>query len=333
MSKIYKALEKAERERKKDEPSISAADDLFLAEPEGAEAAPHVLGPGKVFPPASSPQKQFQKMAGPGQTDGGAYDPRLIMLSEPGSVAAEQFRKLRTHIHRHNSPAAPLRTIMVTSSISGEGKSFIAANLAVTISLDLQASALLVDCDLRNPTLTQWFGLQDGYGLSDYLKGNNGFWEFAKETGVGKLNILTAGSIQDNPTELIGSNRMKALVRELSSRNSNEFVIFDSTPLLATSEPEVLAKLVDGVIFVVRAGATPRETVQQALACLEKKKILGIVLNDLTFKAAGLHSRYFGSSYGYYYKYGYGAKSYGYGAKPHKDESRVRKAFKSIRGK
>ena len=98
---------------------------------------------------------------------------------------------------------------------------------------------------------------------------------------------------------------MEAFIQELKSQQSNRYIIFDSTPILATTEPEVLGRLVDGIIFVVRAGLTPRETIQQAIRSLEKEKILGVVLNDLDFKSSALHSRYFGSD-GYYYKYGYG---------------------------
>jgi Mrp family chromosome partitioning ATPase len=93
---------------------------------------------------------------------------------------------------------------------------------------------------------------------------------------------------------------MEALIRELKERYSDRYIILDSTPILATSEPEVLSKLVDGIIFVVRAGQTPRETVKQAISALEKDKILGVVLNDLQFKSSGLTNRYFGSDDSYY---------------------------------
>jgi Mrp family chromosome partitioning ATPase len=127
------------------------------------------------------------------------------------------------------------------------------------------------------------------------------------KTEMEKLRILTGGSAQQKPVELIGSKRMEALVRELKSRYNDRYIIFDATPLLATSEPEVLARLVDGILIVVRAGVTPRETVKQAIASLDPNKILGFVLNDVEFKSSGLFSRYFGSD-GYYIKYGYGKR-------------------------
>ena len=100
---------------------------------------------------------------------------------------------------------------------------------------------------------------------------------------------------------------MEDLVHELKSRYNDRYIIFDSTPLLGTSEPEVLSKLVDGIIIVVKAGVTPREMVEQAISSLEMEKILGFVLNHLEFRSPGLHSRYFGSR-GYYYHYGYEKK-------------------------
>jgi len=196
---------------------------------------------------------------------------------------------------------------MVTSATAGEGKTFVAANLAAGIAHDLHFHALLVDCDLHSPSLSQWFGIQNGHGLSDYLVGRGNLSELLMKTEMEKLRILTGGSAQQKPAELIGSKKMEALVHELKSRYNDRYIIFDATPLLATSEPEVLARLVDGILIVVRAGVTPRETVKQAIASLDPKKILGFVLNDVEFKSSGLSSRYFGSD-GYYTKYGYEKK-------------------------
>jgi protein-tyrosine kinase len=231
-------------------------------------------------------------------------DRPLVSLFQPGSLAAEQFRKLRTHVLRLNMSDPP-KTIMVTSATAGEGKTFVAANLAAGIAHDLHLHALLVDCDLRCPSLSHWFGVQNGHGLSDYLVGRAQLSELLMKTEMEKLSILTGGSAQAKPAELIGSKKMEALIQELKSRYNDRYIIFDATPLLATTEPEVLARLVDGILIVVRANVTPRETVKQAIASLDPKKILGFVLNDVEFKSSGLSSRYFGSD-GYYKEYGYG---------------------------
>jgi exopolysaccharide/PEP-CTERM locus tyrosine autokinase len=288
MSKIYKALEKAEREREeglKNEGQVTR-------EIEEEKIERHMI--------ERWPQKG----------EGVFSDQKLLSFLQSGSLAAEQFRKLRTYLLRFKIHGAP-KTIMITSSTSGEGKTLVASNLAISISHELHTHAVLVDCDLRNPSLAKWFDLQNGKGLSDYLAGNGNASELLMKTKLEKLNLIPGGTIQDNPTELIGSKKMETLIHELRSRYPDRYVVIDSTPLLATTEPEVLAKFVDGIIVVVRAGVTPRETVKQAIANLDKGKIIGFVLNDLEFKSHGQSSRYFGSD-GYYYKHGYGYR-YGYG--------------------
>ena len=293
MSKIYQALEKAEKERaaeleKKLPPSTG------LQEGEVSQGEVARIGEVRLKPEVS---------------EGGVARQDLVVYFEPNSLASEQFRKLRAHLLKLKIPEPP-KTIMVTSATNGEGKSFVAANLAVGIANELHFQALLVDCDLRNPSLSKWFGLEEDRGLSDYLTGNGGPTEIILRTEMEKLSLLPAGKVPDNPTELIGSKRMEALVQELKLKTQERYVIFDSTPLLATTEPEVLSRWVDGIILVVRAGLTPRETIVQALKRIEKEKILGVVLNGLDFRTSALHSRYFGSD-GYYYKYGYGKKGNG----------------------
>lgn len=301
MSKIYKALEKAEKERGEE---LKGEAPFISEEEKETKSESH-----KMLP--SLPE-----------TQGMISDQSLIYFFQPGSLASEQFRKLRTYLLRGKTSEIP-RTIMVTSATSGEGKSFVSANLAIGIAHNFHAHALLVDCDLRSPTLGHWFGLENGKGLSDYLKGDGNLPELIKKTEVERLSVLPGGEVQDNPTELIGSKKMEALVHELKSRYRDRYVIFDSTPLLATAESEVLAKIVDEILIVVRARITPRETVKQAIASLEKKKILGFVLNDVEFKCSGLSSRYFGSD-GYHDAYGYG---YGYGKRGGKPRSRWAKIF------
>jgi protein-tyrosine kinase len=288
MSKVYEALENAEKGRV---PGLKKGPSLALEPKEERMERP----------------KRVDKPIRPDRM--GSYHP-LVSLLEPGSLGAEQFRRLRTHVLKLNVSDSP-KTIMVTSATAGEGKTFVAANLAAGIAHDLHFHALLVDCDLRNPSLSQWLGVQNGHGLSDYLVGRGNLSELLRKTEMEKLSILTGGSAQEKPAELIGSKKMEALVHELKSRYNDRYIIFDATPLLATTEPEVLARLVDGILIVVRAGVTPRETVKQAIASLDPKKILGFVLNDVEFKSSGLSSRYFGSD-GYYTQYGYGKK----GAEP-----------------
>jgi exopolysaccharide/PEP-CTERM locus tyrosine autokinase len=193
---------------------------------------------------------------------------------------------------------------MVASAVSGEGKSLVAVNLASIIAAELQSHALLVDCDLRNPSLTRWFGLHERKGLSDYLTGEAEVQDLLIKTSIDKLSILSGGSIQENPVELVGSNKMKTLIQDLKSRYEDRYIIIDSSPILATTEPSVLNEIVDGIILVIKSGDTPRETIQQAVRLLNKNKILGVVLNNMQFKTKALFQRYFGTNHQYYdYRY------------------------------
>jgi protein-tyrosine kinase len=324
MSKIYEALENAEKERTRGpkngffpsrEPKGERMERHQVVEPPKKVDPPKMVQPPKMIEPPKivqppkvvDPPKMIRPPIRPKRT---GSDLPLVSLFQPGSLGAEQFRKLRTHVLKLNVSDAP-KTIMITSATAGEGKTFVAANLAAGIAHDLHFHALLVDCDLRHPSLSQWFGVQNGHGLSDYLVGRGQLSELLMKTEMEKLTILTGGSAQKKPAELIGSKRMEALIHELKLRYSDRYIILDATPLLATSEPEVLARLVDGILIVVRAGVTPRETVKQAIASLDPKKILGFVLNDVEFKSSGLSSRYFGSD-GYYTQYGDGKR----GAEP-----------------
>lgn len=231
-------------------------------------------------------------------------DTMLVSHFEPTSMISEQFRRLRTHIFRERAEDPP-RTILITSALGSEGKSFVAANLAVTIATEYDSYALLVDCDLRNPSLSRWFGQEKAAGLSDYLLDKKDISELLIKTDIKKLSILSGGSSQEYPVELIGSKKMSTLVKDLRDRYDDRYVIFDSSPILATTEPSVLTKMVDGIVVVVRADSTERDSIEQAMKVLDRNKIIGVVLNDVKFMTEAMHSRFFGTKYNYYY-YQYG---------------------------
>ena len=268
---------------------------------------------------ARIPEQKTEPVKAP--YDSSVLDDKLVAFFQSGSVVGEQFRKLRTYLFRSSQENKP-KTILVTSSFSGDGKSLIAINLAITIAVELHSHAMLVDCDLRNPTLSRWFGMTESKGLSDFLLGHDDLSSLLVKTQIDKLTLLTGGSAQENPVELIASKRMETLITELKSRYNDRYIILDSSPVLATTEPNVLDKMVDGVLFVIRAGETPRESVQQAVKMLGKEKILGVVLNDINFKSPALHSRYFGTNR-YYYDYGYSKEN-----RPRNFFERVSSVFK-----
>ena len=206
------------------------------------------------------------------------FDPKLVVLSAPESLEAENFRILKSQILYPKEGEIP-KTIMVTSAFPGEGKTFVAANLAVSMGQGLTETILIVDCDLRRPALHRILGYSNDQGLHDHLTGTKPISDLLVRTKYEKLSLLTAGRSVHNPSELLASARMKQFVEEAKARYEDRFVILDVPPSQITAETSVLANYVDAIIFVVMAQKTPRETVQRNIENLGKAKILGIVLN------------------------------------------------------
>lgn len=264
MSKMHKALEKAERERRATVKSIKTGK---------AEKGP-IVSKGSI-------------KEKPGD--------RPMYLTGASALAAEEFRKLRTMIFQ-TSVSKPMQTILVTSAVAGEGKSTVASNLALAISHGVKEHALLVDCDLRNSHNTPLIKRNIPSGLSDYLMGKLNPINLIVKTGTPRLSVLPSGSIASNPAELVGSEKMRNLVKTLKTQYAHRYIIIDSPPIILTTEPTILSEMVDGVIVVVLVGKTPRELVQKAVSSINKEKILGIVLNQIKAKPS-----YYQSS-GYYYQ-------------------------------
>ncbi len=207
------------------------------------------------------------------------WDERLKKVNQSSRVIAETFRMLRAKILLPQDGAPVPRTIMVTSSLPAEGKSFVTANLGIALAHGVDQHALLVDCDLRRPTLAKLFGISSDNGLSDYLQGQVELADLIRRTAEPKLSILTSGSAPANPAELLGSTRMHQLVDELSDRYSDRFVIFDTPPLQVASESTTLAQVVDGVILVVRHGVAGRSLIEKYINTIGKEKIIGVIFN------------------------------------------------------
>jgi len=205
-------------------------------------------------------------------------DKKLISLFEPQSFEAEQFKHLRTNILFPVSGKLP-RSIMVTSAVPGEGKSFVASNLAVSIAQNIDQHVLLMDCDIRNATIHRNFGFDDVAGLSEYLSMGMSLSSLLLKTEMKKLSIFPGGKPPQNPAELMSSNLMSRLLEELTSKYSDRHIIIDSPPPHLTSETSVIARQVDGILVVVKSGSTDRKLVEELLEMMGKEKVLGIVLN------------------------------------------------------
>ncbi len=230
------------------------------------------------------------------------FTEELVVLNDPDSEISECFRFLRSLIAYPVEGHMP-RTIMITSALLGEGKTFVATNLAASISQGIEEHVLLIDADLRRPRTHKVFGLPDkNEGLSSYLSKNTPLSDLLIKTAVDKLTILPAGNSTEIPAELLSSTKMKTLIQEVESRYEDRLVIIDSSPLEMTSESSVISKYVDAVILVVRYGKTPRHCVRDAIERIPKEKLLGIVFNANKKRLR----RYGGYKYGYGFGYGYG---------------------------
>jgi capsular exopolysaccharide synthesis family protein len=163
--------------------------------------------------------------------------------------------------------------------------------------------ALLVDCDLRRPTLAALFGITKNTGLVDHLRDNVELSKLIDKTAVEKLTILASGLPPSNPAELLSSSRMHALVEELSCRYDDRIIIFDSPPMLIAAETTVLAGLVDGVILVVRQGVSRKMEIQKLIDKIGKERIIGIVFND---HIGAVFEKSYAQGYGYYHHTGTG---------------------------
>jgi protein-tyrosine kinase len=273
MSRIEEALEKAVKMRETAKKVVSE---------EASTAKPDI-----------SPV-QFD--AGNASIDMDAVDKFVVTLKDPYSHAAEQYKKLRARILKatkkdfHN-------TLMITSSDSGEGKTLTAINLAVALANEIDHTVLLVDADLRNPSVHRYFGIEPSCGLSDYLKGEADIADLLVKTGFGKLVILPAGKPAETSSELLSSERMKTLVRELKLRYRDRYIIFDTSPLLIIADALSLGSFMDGILFVIQEGRTAQKRIAHALALMKGYNILGVVFNNQTQHISkDLHP--------YYYRYG-----------------------------
>jgi capsular exopolysaccharide synthesis family protein len=238
---------------------------------------------------------------------------KMITRFSPKSPVSEAYRSLRTNIQFADIDR-PKRVILMTSTTSKEGKSTTAVNLAVTLA-QTGSRVLLVDSDLRRPSLHNFFGFDKTYGLTNVLIGSLALEDVIKPTEVDKLDVITAGDIPPNPAELVASERMRKFIEDVRERYDH--VILDSPPVVAVTDAAVLATRVDGALLVVSSGTVNRKEVLRAVSLIKnvRSSILGVVLNGLDIK------KIYGSYYYYFHYYQY---YYYYGSESKKRKKKVR---------
>jgi exopolysaccharide/PEP-CTERM locus tyrosine autokinase len=247
----------------------------------------------EVKPTVSVPSDELAQVS----FDADAIDPKLVALLKPQSFEAEQFKILRTNL-LYPTSGIPPRSVLVTSALPGEGKSFVSANLAASVASDIDRHVLLIDCDLRSPSLHRIFGFTSVPGLSDYLARGVPLTSLLQRTHVDKLTILPAGPPPTNPAELLSSGKMSALLQEVYERYGDRMIIIDTPPPQLTAETKALSGKVDGIILVIKYGSTPRDSVTELIARLGEKKIIGSIINNFDLRSSGYYGKYFDKYYG-----------------------------------
>jgi capsular exopolysaccharide synthesis family protein len=287
MSRIYDALQRADRERKAAEGSESRT----IAEPASITAIEE--------PPPDRPEFEIDRISLQ------PWKPKMVSLPTLGDRGAgiEQFRTLRSHVYQLRDQA-PLKTILVSSGMPAEGKSFITANLAVSLARNKNVDILLIDADLRRSSLHTMLGTNNTPGLSEYLGGtaelsaimqrdrNPEADEASGKHGIANLTFIPAGSGGDSSSELVTNPRLEQLIATVSPHF--DWILIDSAPVLAVADTVDIARVVDGVLLVARGASTPYDVAQRTQAAFRNSRVLGFVLNAV--KDAPRN--------GYYYYYG-----------------------------
>jgi capsular exopolysaccharide synthesis family protein len=223
--------------------------------------------------------------------------PELVMHTQSRGVGAERFRRLKT-VLQNQSEIAP-QVIVVTSAAPSEGKSLVAANLALAFAADRQGQVLLVDADLRRPSVERWIVPAPQLGLAELLKGQTEIDHALLELENTTLQILPAGSPPRDPAELLAAQSADALLAALRTRFQR--IVVDTPPVVPFTDADVVGRLSDGVLIVARSGQTRRSMLFQAIESVTSAPVLGTVLNDVTFSLADRESYQSEKSYHRYY--------------------------------
>ena len=298
MSRIFEALQRSESERSgtTSAPPALATELLQVVEREASALAPKDLPATEVAPEdfgqtefAENDLSQFQSL--PVSLP---QDSKLVCLTAPESFGAEKFRFLGVRL-RQVQHSRPIKRLLITSTIPEEGKSTVSANLATILARRQQPKVLLLEGDLRRPSLSKQFGLGSIPGLSEWLKGEPRPMNHIYRLEGPNLWFLPAGRPPENPLELMQSGRLSELLNQLSGWF--DWIIIDSPPILPLADTSVWARLADGILLVTREGTTKKGMLQRGLQAIEQSKLLGAVVNS---SANTDHSNY-------YQRYGPGA--------------------------
>jgi capsular exopolysaccharide synthesis family protein len=277
--------------------------DFQVTEPDTSQVGP--VGQDLDAPPLAPAELELENIA--------RHEWKPVLESFPtlsdGGVGMEQFRGLRSHVYQARYEG-PLKTLLIASGMPAEGKSFVAANLAVSMARNSVNNVLLIDADLRRPTLHTRLGTPNSIGLSDYLEGKAEVLDImqrdqekkgdSSSNPLGNLTFIPSGKSTDHSTELVAGERMKELIKSVSPYF--DWIVIDAPPALAVTDAVEISRAADAVMLVARSSKTPYEVAQRAQASFGNSRILGFVLNDVKNAPKS-------GSYRYNYNYNYNYRS------------------------
>jgi protein-tyrosine kinase len=267
MSRIEKALEKAAQlrktgsvEPKNDKPAIPLCKEQTIAEqPMSYRPAESInINPNNLY---------------------------LTTLNDPDSLASEEYRKLKSILVKMTKGEKFNNVLMVTSSVAAEGKSITSLNLAISLAREFDHTVLLIDADLRRPSIHKYLDVEPGFGLADFLADGVDIGKTIINTGIGKLSVIPAGKVLQNPLEFFTSQKMQGMIAEIKNRYPDRYIIIDTPPFLPFAETRSLSHMVDGVIFVIKEGLASQESIKEALESLKDCNLLGVVFNAATISS------------------------------------------------
>lgn len=271
MAKVYDALRRADEERKRRPDDASSQ--LAPLEAPGAPAEPRAKPQARRS--IAERVRAGLRRGRLGDTSAEVNKRRISML-QPDSYVAEQFRALRGRLDALGAQHR-IRTVAVSSPLAGEGKTTASINLAVVTAMSVGRRVLLVDCDMRKPKVHQALGLRPEAGIAEVLSGEVSVDEAIVKVEGMNLDVLAVRGRPSNPSELLGSPRMHELVQQLAERYDR--VILDTPAALGVPDAKAVAEIADGVVMVVRAGVTSQQDVEAAVEQLDRRRLLGLVLN------------------------------------------------------
>ena len=308
MSRIHDALKKAEEqnvakfgsaaEAAPVEPSELEFPEIALEVMAGVQPAAAAVAPGVVEKrPPSAGDAFFQNC--PKAVWHPTKDALFMVAQDNHAPGLEEFRTLRSKLFQIRAKR-PLKTLLISSALPGEGKSFVSANLALAFARQRGGRTLLIDADLRKPRLHELFGAPVKPGLFEYLSGKAEEFDIIQRSPVDDLFFVPGGYVSSSAAELIGNGKLELMIDRLSRLFS--WIVIDSSPVIPVSDPTRLAQFSDGVLLVVRAGATPHLVVERAKREFHDAPLLGIVFNQVSTTGNP------------YYRYKYGEYGRGYGS-------------------